>query len=174
MCSPISHLMSMTALSLRAYSTSLCRLTQWIFLCMDYECIFVQALVLVLDLVHPQCAAAYMCGNLGLTLKIYLYFIINEQKKSEWQLHIWVQWQKESSTIYSQHCCLSLPAQPPQGKYNSFFGPRKRSPGWPLAKKTFVVFSFPSVCWEQLHHGMGSEEREGSIHKMSTSFSSSK
>lgn len=44
-------------------------------------CLYKQALVLVLDLVHPQCAAAYMCGNLGLTLKIYLYFIINEQKK---------------------------------------------------------------------------------------------
>lgn len=46
-------------------------------------CLYKQALVLVLDLVHPKCAAAYMCGNLGLTLKICLYFIINEHKKNQ-------------------------------------------------------------------------------------------
>lgn len=48
-------------------------------------CLYKQALVLVLDLVHPRCDAAYMCGNLGLMLKIYIYFIINEQKYSERQ-----------------------------------------------------------------------------------------
>lgn len=50
-------------------------------------CLYKQAVVLVLDLVHPQCDAAYMRGNLGLMLKIYIYFIINEQKYSERQLN---------------------------------------------------------------------------------------
>lgn len=50
-------------------------------------CLYKQALVLVLDLVHPKCDAAYMRGNLGLMLKIYIYFIINEQKYSERQLN---------------------------------------------------------------------------------------
>lgn len=46
-------------------------------------CLYKQALVLALDLVNPQCAAAYMCGNLGLMLKIYLYFTINEQNQNQ-------------------------------------------------------------------------------------------
>lgn len=50
-------------------------------------CLYKQALVLVPDLVPPQCDAAYMCGNLGLKLKIYMYFIINEQRYSERQLN---------------------------------------------------------------------------------------
>lgn len=67
--------------------------------------------------------------------------------------------------LNSQLCCLSLPVQPPQGKYNSFFGPRKRSPGWPLAKKTLLHgLLLPQCVLEQLHHGMESEEREGSVH----------
>lgn len=37
-------------------------------------CSYKQALAVVLDLVHPQCDAAYMRGNLGLMLKIYIYF----------------------------------------------------------------------------------------------------
>lgn len=50
-------------------------------------CLYKQALVLVLDLVPSQRDAAYMHGNLGLKLKIYTYFIINEQRYSERQLN---------------------------------------------------------------------------------------
>lgn len=63
-------------------------------------CLYKKAVVLVLDLVHPQCDAAYMRGNLGLMLKIYIFYhkwtkIFRETIK----FHIRVQWQTESSTI---------------------------------------------------------------------------
>lgn len=42
-------------------------------------CLYRQALVLVLDLAHPQCDAAYMQrGNLGLMLNIYIYIFYHK------------------------------------------------------------------------------------------------
>lgn len=67
-------------------------------------CLYKQALVLVLDLVHPQCDAAYMRGNLGLMLKIYIYFIINEQKYSERQLISYMS--SVTETIFHYSNCL--------------------------------------------------------------------
>lgn len=50
-------------------------------------CLYKQTLVLVLDLVCPQCDAAYLRGDLGLKLKMYMYFNINEQRYPERQLN---------------------------------------------------------------------------------------
>lgn len=128
---------------LEHYSTSLCRLIQWTFLSMDYvsECMFVQAG----SSFSSRFSSSPMCCCLrvwqsGINAKniFIFYHKWTTTKKSE-QFHTLIQWQKKIfHYLNSQLCCLSLPDQPPQGKYNSFFGPRKRSPGWPLAKKTLL------------------------------------
>lgn len=88
---------------LEHYSTSLCRLIQWIFVSVDYvsECMFVQAG----SSFSSRFSSSPMCCCLrvwqsGINAKIYIYILsqMNKKKKSE-QFHIWVQWQKEPSTI---------------------------------------------------------------------------
>lgn len=173
MCSQTSHLMSTTVLSLlflEHYSTSLCRWIQWIFLCMDYvsECMFVQAG----SSFSPRFSSSQMCCCLhvwqsGINAKnMFIFYHKWTQKKSERQFHIWVQWQKESPTIQTlSSAAWAFLSSCHRGSTTASLGPEREVLGSLQQRKhCFMVCSFPSVCWEQLHHGMETEEREGSFH----------
>lgn len=146
MCSQTSHLISTTVLSLlflEHYSTSLCRLIQWIFLCMDYvsECMFVQAD----SSFSSRFSSSQMCCCLHVwqsginAKKMFIFYHKWTTKKIRMTIsHMSSVTERISHYSNSQLCCLSLPVQPPQRKYNSYFGPRKRSPGQPAAKKTLL------------------------------------
>lgn len=115
-----------------------------------------QALVLVLDLAHPQCAAVYMCGNLGLMLKIYLYFIINEQKKKNQSDNFTYELSdRKNLPLFKLSALLPEPSCPAStGEVQQLFWAQKEKSWVAFSKANIVVCSFPSVCWEQLHHGM--------------------
>lgn len=153
------------------YSTSLCRLIQWIFLSMDYvsECMFAQAgsSFSFRFSSSPVCCCLHVWQS-GINAKnIFIFYHKWTKKKIRMTVsHTSSVTERIFHYLNSQLCCLSLPDQPPQGKYNSFFGPRKRNPGWPFSKENIASWFAPSpVCaGEQLHHGMESEEREESVH----------
>lgn len=82
------------------------------FYSMDYvtECVFVQAGSRFS--LPPNVMLSYMRGNLELMLKIYIYFIINEQKYSEGQLHSIYELNDRRNlpwfklyALLTEHCC---------------------------------------------------------------------
>lgn len=98
-----------------------------------------QALLLLLDLAHPQCAAAYMCGNLGLMLKIYLYFIINEQKKNQNDNFTYELSDRKNLPLFKLSALLPEPSCPAStGEVQQLF--------WAQKEKSWVAFSKANIA----------------------------
>lgn len=114
-------------------------------------CSYKQALAVVLDLVHPQCDAAYMHGNLGLMLKIYIFFHHKWTKifRKTTKFHIWAHWWNlplfKLYVLLTEHPPPALTGAVRQVSRTQNSPSEGRS-RWPLTKQ-FAPQLAPSLTW---------------------------